>query len=93
MVSLTVQETRATSLPGPRLPSNIPDDDPQSPPYASNHNIIEYHNAMYTGLNDISLVAIGNTCYALGGYKSTHLNQALYAPVDWPANKKINPQW
>ena len=32
----------------------------------------------------ISLVAIGNTCYALGGYNgsSSHLNQALYASVD-----------
>ena len=31
----------------------------------------------------ISLVAIGNTCYALGGYgNSHHLNQALYASVD-----------
>ena len=31
---------------------------------------------------DISLVAIGNTCYALGGYDGSHLNQALYASVD-----------
>ena len=31
---------------------------------------------------DISLVAIGNTCYALGGYNGSHLNQALYASVD-----------
>ena len=31
----------------------------------------------------ISLVAIGNTCYALGGYDGgSHLNQALYASVD-----------
>ena len=30
----------------------------------------------------IPLVAIGNTCYALGGYKSSHLNQALHASVD-----------
>ena len=35
-----------------------------------------------TACCDISLVAIGNTCYALGGYKSSHLNQALYASVD-----------
>ena len=36
-----------------------------------------------TACRDISLVAIGNTCYALGGYKGTsHLNQALYASVD-----------
>ena len=32
--------------------------------------------------NDISLVAIGNTCYALGGYDGSFLNQALYASVD-----------
>ena len=32
---------------------------------------------------DISLVAVGNTCYALGGYRHpTYLNQALYAPID-----------
>ena len=31
---------------------------------------------------DISLVAIGSTCYALGGYSGSHLNQALYASVD-----------
>ena len=30
----------------------------------------------------ISLVAISNTCYALGGYDGSHLNQALYASVD-----------
>ena len=31
----------------------------------------------------LSLVAIGNTCYALGGAKSdSHFNQALYASVD-----------
>ena len=31
----------------------------------------------------LSLVAIGNTCYALGGYNEpSHLNQALYASVD-----------
>ena len=32
---------------------------------------------------NMSLVAIGNTCYALGGYKyPSSLNQALYASVD-----------
>ena len=32
---------------------------------------------------DISLVAIGNTCYALGGFDDpSQLNQALYASVD-----------
>ena len=36
-----------------------------------------------TACQQMSLVAIGNTCYALGGYKpSSHLNQALYASVD-----------
>ena len=30
----------------------------------------------------ISLVAIGNTCYALGGFNGSYLNQALYASVD-----------
>ena len=36
-----------------------------------------------TACCDISLVAIGNTCYALGGYKHpSPLNQALYASVD-----------
>ena len=35
-----------------------------------------------TGCDKISLVAIGNTCYALGGYKRpSRLNQALYASV------------
>ena len=37
-----------------------------------------------TACRDISLVAIGNTCYALGGYEIqvANLNQALYARVD-----------
>ena len=36
-----------------------------------------------TACRNISLVAIGNTCYALGGYKSpSYLDQALYASVD-----------
>ena len=30
----------------------------------------------------ISLVAIGSTCYALGGWNNSHLNRALYASVD-----------
>ena len=30
----------------------------------------------------IPLVAIGNTCYALGGSNDSYLNQALYASVD-----------
>ena len=29
-----------------------------------------------------SLVAIGNTCYTLGGFNGSRLNQALYASVD-----------
>ena len=46
---------------------------------------------------DISLVTIGNMCYALGGIKDPiHLNQALYASVDdllcnaIPANQTIH---
>ena len=35
-----------------------------------------------TACNHIPLVAIGNTCYALGGWNGSHLNQALYASVD-----------
>ena len=35
-----------------------------------------------TACMNISLVAIGNTCYALGGYKSSPLDQALHASVD-----------
>ena len=35
-----------------------------------------------TACQNISLVAIGNTCYALGGFDGSHLNQALYASVD-----------
>ena len=36
-----------------------------------------------TDCRDVSLVTIGNTCYALGGYKHPlYLNQALYASVD-----------
>ena len=35
-----------------------------------------------TACENISLVAIGNTCYTLGGYNGSHLNQALYASVD-----------
>ena len=31
---------------------------------------------------DISLQAIGNTCYTLGGYNSSILNQTFYASVD-----------
>ena len=50
-----------------------------------------------TGCRDVSLVAIGNTCYALGGYKfPSSLKQALYASVDdllcnaVPANQTTN---
>ena len=50
-----------------------------------------------TACSDISLTCIGNTCYALGGYKSeSQLNQALYASVDdllhnaVPANQTTN---
>ena len=37
---------------------------------------------LLTACRNMSLVAIGNTCYALGGYNGSHLNQALYASVD-----------
>ena len=30
----------------------------------------------------LSLVAMGNTCYVLGGFDGSHLNQALYTSVD-----------
>ena len=35
-----------------------------------------------TACNNIPLVAIGNICYALGGWNASSLNQALYASVD-----------
>ena len=35
-----------------------------------------------TACSNISLVAIGNTCYALGGFNGSHLNQGLYVSVD-----------
>ena len=35
-----------------------------------------------TACYSVSLVAIGNTCYALGGYNRSHISQALYASVD-----------
>ena len=35
-----------------------------------------------TACSDMLLVAIGNTCYGLGGYNGSQLNQALYASVD-----------
>ena len=38
--------------------------------------------ALPTDCRGISLVAVGNTCYALGGYKYMPLNQALYASID-----------
>ena len=48
-----------------------------------------------TACCNISLQAIGNTCYALGGYNASLLNQTLYASVDnllhsaVPANQTI----
>ena len=39
-------------------------------------------NSLPVGCGFIPLVAIGNTCYALGGYDGSYLNQALYASVD-----------
>ena len=35
-----------------------------------------------TGCTHISLAAIGNACYGLGGWSGSSLNQALYASVD-----------
>ena len=49
-----------------------------------------------TACGDVSLVAIGNTCYALGGWNGSQLNQALYASVidlllnAVPANQTID---
>ena len=46
-----------------------------------------------TACRDISLTVISGTCYVLGGYNGSRLNQALYASVDdllhnaVPANK------
>ena len=43
-------------------------------------------NPLPMACRDISLVAMGNTCYALGGFQykmvAANLNQALYASVD-----------
>ena len=40
-------------------------------------------DSLPTACLGMSLVAIGNTCYVLGGYfEGSHLNQALYASVD-----------
>ena len=53
-------------------------------------------DALPTACVSISLVAIGNTCYALGGYNGSSLNQAIYASVDdllgnaVPANQPNN---
>ena len=35
-----------------------------------------------TACSDLSLVVVGNICYALGGYRDSSLNQALFASVD-----------
>ena len=35
-----------------------------------------------TACYDISLTVISSTCYALGGYNGSHLNQVLYASVE-----------
>ena len=37
---------------------------------------------LLTSSCDVLLVAVGDTCYALGGYNSGHLNRTLYASVD-----------
>ena len=41
-------------------------------------------DSLQTACSDVSLVAIGNICYAVGGYHGSHgsLNQALYASFD-----------
>jgi N-acetylneuraminic acid mutarotase len=39
-------------------------------------------NPLPVACQDISLVAVGNICYALGGYGGSYFNQALYASVD-----------
>ena len=35
-----------------------------------------------TACEDLSLAAFSNTCYALGGWSGSYLNQALYASID-----------
>ena len=35
-----------------------------------------------TACRDIYLTVVGSTCYALGGFNGSHLNQVLYASVD-----------
>ena len=42
-----------------------------------------------TACRNISLVIIGNTCYALGGYNSQYLNQVLYASIDDLLNNAV----
>ena len=44
-----------------------------------------------TVCRNLSLIAIDNTCYALGGYKLGCLNQALYASVDDLLDSAIPP--
>ena len=39
-------------------------------------------DSLSTACQNMSLVAIGNTCYTLGGFNDSHLNQALYASID-----------
>jgi hypothetical protein len=39
-------------------------------------------NPLSRACSRVSLVAIGNTCYVLGGDDGSYLNQALYASVD-----------
>ena len=41
----------------------------------------------------LSLVAVGNTCYILGGYSGLHLNQALYASVDDLLGNAVLANW
>ena len=55
-------------------------------------------NPLPTAYRDVSLVAIGNTCYALGGYNDLYiyLSQALYVSVDYLLGNTVakhHPQW
>ena len=47
-------------------------------------DISQWHRTdpLPTACLDVSLAVSGNTCYALGGYNHSHLNQAFYASLD-----------
>ena len=46
-------------------------------------------DSLPTACSDISLTVIGSTCYALGGYNGSPLNQTLYASVDDLLHKAV----